>query len=245
MLSSSTNILIKNKIKKLAIANAKMFSSKIWTSADEAIADIPSGSTLAVGGFGLCGIPENLIEAMKRKGTKDLTCISNNAGVSDFGLGMLMLNKQIKKMISSYVGENKTFETQYLDGTIELELVPQGTLAEKLRAGGAGIPAFFTPTGVGSLVADGGFPIKYKSGTLESLIDSKPKETRVYNDRNYILEESLTADYSLVKGYIADEAGNVMFKKSARNFNADVAKAGKTCIVEVEDIVPVGELDPE
>lgn len=245
MLSKTTYPVLKARSALVSAKYLRCFSSKIWHSVDDAVADIPDGATLAVGGFGQCGLPEKLIEALKRKGTKDLTCISNNAGVSNFGLGMLMLNKQVKKMISSYVGENKTFENQYLDGTIELELVPQGTLAEKLRAGGAGIPAFFTPTGVGSYVADGGFPIKYRSKSLDVEIESTPKEFREYKGRRYILEESLTADFSLVKGHIADEAGNVCFNKSARNFNADCAKAGKTCIVEVEKIVPVGELNPE
>lgn len=223
----------------------RFFSSKIWNSAAEAVKDIPDGATLAVGGFGQCGLPEKLIEAVKNQGTKDLTCISNNAGVDNFGLGMLLGTRQVKKMISSYVGENKVFEGQYLNGTIELELVPQGTLAEKLRAGGAGIPAFFTPTGVGSDVANGGFPLKFKEGSHEPLIVSKPKEERIYGGKRYILEDSLTADYALVKGWKADEAGNVIFKKSARNFNNDCARAGKTCIVEVEEIVPTGTLDPE
>lgn len=201
--------------------NARAFSSKIWNSAEEAVADMPDGATLAVGGFGLCGLPENLIKAVENKGTKNLTCISNNAGVDGFGLGQLLRTKQVKKMISSYVGENKNFEEQYLTGAIELELTPQGTLAEKLRAGGAGIPAFFTPTGVGSDVALGGFPIKFKAGTNEPEIVSKKKEERTYNGKKYICEESLTADYSLIKGWKADEKGNVIFKKSARNFNID------------------------
>ena len=226
-----------------------MFASKIWNSAEEAVADIPDGATLAVGGFGLCGLPENLIKAIENRGTKNLTCskwlyliiqfrcISNNAGVDGFGLGQLLRTKQVKKMISSYVGENKNFEEQYLNGSIELELTPQGTLAEKLRAGGAGIPAFFTPTGVGSDVALGGFPIKFKQGTNVPEILSKKKEERIYNGKKFIWEESLNADFSLIKGWKADEKGNVIFKKSARNFNADCAKAGKICIVEVEEIV--------
>lgn len=174
-----------------------------------------------------------------------MTCISNNAGVDNFGLGQLLGTRQVKKMYSSYVGENKVFEEQYLNGTIELELIPQGSLAEKLRAAGAGIPAFFTPTGVGSDVANGGFPIKFKQGTHIPEIVSKVKEERIYNGRRYILEESLFADYALVKAWKADEKGNVIFKKSARNFNADCAKAGKICIVEVEEIVPTGAIDPE
>lgn len=246
MFSRATQRYLRSNVSKLnGVTSNRFFSSKMWKSCDEAVADIPDGATLAVGGFGLCGLPENLIKAVEKKGVKDLTCISNNAGVDGFGLGQLLRTKQVKKMISSYVGENKNFEEQYLNGTIELELVPQGTLAEKLRAGGAGIPAFFTPTGVGSLVAEGGFPIKFKPGSHDPLISSKKKEERIYNDRRYVLEDSLTADFSLVKGWKADEKGNVIFKKSANNFNQDVAKAGKNCIVEVEEIVPAGTFDPD
>ena len=246
MLSTSIQrYLLKRAAGNAMPKGARFFASKIWTSAEEAVADIPDGATVAFGGFGQCGLPEKLIQAVSDKGTKELTCISNNAGISTFGIGLLLGKKQVKKMISSYVGENKLFEQQYLDGTIELEFVPQGTLAEKLRAGGAGIPAFFTPTGVGSEIADGGFPTKFKSGTGEPEILSKKKEARVYNGRKYILEEALTADFSLVKAWKADEKGNVIFKKSARNFNFDVAKAGKICIVEVEEIVPAGTFDPD
>lgn len=245
MFSVSTQKAIKKATLTGSANLGRFFSSKIWKSCEEAVKDIPDGATLAVGGFGLCGLPENLIKALEKQGTKDLTCISNNAGVDGFGLGQLLRTRQVKKMYSSYVGENKNFEEQYLSGTIELELVPQGTLAEKLRAGGAGIPAFFTPTGVGSAVAEGGFPIKFKAGTHDPLIVSKPKEERIYNGRRYILEDSLTADFALVKGWKADEAGNVIFKKSARNFNNDCARAAKTCIVEVEEIVPTGSIDPD
>ncbi|WP_061526736.1 CoA transferase subunit A [Acinetobacter venetianus] len=182
--------------------------------------------TLAVGGFGLCGIPEKLITAVKQSGVKGLTCISNNAGVDDFGLGVLLQTRQIKKMISSYVGENKEFERQYLNGELEVELTPQGTLAEKLRAGGAGIPAFYTQTGVGTLIAEG-------------------KEQRSFHGKNYILEESLTADVALVKAYKADKAGNLIFRKTAKNFNPECAMAGKITIAEVEQIVEIGELDPD
>lgn len=182
--------------------------------------------TLMAGGFGLCGIPENLIAAVREHGAKDLTIISNNAGVDDFGLGLLLETRQVKKMISSYVGENAIFESQFLSGELEVELTPQGTLAEKIRAGGAGIPAFYTPTGYGTLVAEG-------------------KDTREYNGRNYVLEESLTADISLVKGYKADKSGNLIFRMTARNFNPMMATAGRVTIAEVEEIVEIGELDPE
>lgn len=201
--------------------------NKIFASADMALADIAADNqTLAIGGFGLCGIPEALIEALKNTGVKDLTCISNNAGVDDFGLGKLLQTRQIKKMISSYVGENKEFERQYLNGELEVELTPQGTLAEKLRSGGAGIPAFFTPTGVGTLIAEG-------------------KEVREFDGKEYILESSLTADIALVKAYKADKAGNLVFRKTARNFNPECAMAGKLTIVEVEQLVEIGEIDPD
>ncbi|MBU3848179.1 MAG: CoA transferase subunit A [Candidatus Acinetobacter avistercoris] len=202
-------------------------SNKFYDSAAQALKDIvKDGQTLAVGGFGLCGIPEALIAALKDTGAKDLTCISNNAGVDGFGLGLLLETKQIKKMISSYVGENKEFERQYLNGELEVELTPQGTLAEKLRAGGAGIPAFFTQTGVGTLIAEG-------------------KEAREYDGKEYILEESLTADIALIKAYKADKAGNLIFRKTAQNFNPVCAMAGKISIAEVEEIVEIGDLDPD
>jgi 3-oxoacid CoA-transferase subunit A len=182
--------------------------------------------TVAVGGFGLCGIPETLIAALRDSGRKGLTAISNNAGVDGFGLGLLLETRQIRKMISSYVGENKEFERQYLSGELELEFTPQGTLAEKLRAGGAGIPAFYTRTGYGTLVAEG-------------------KETRQFNGEWYVMEESLTADLALVKAWKADKAGNLLFRKTARNFNPLAAMAGEVCVVEVEEIVETGELDPD
>nr|WP_153389364.1 CoA transferase subunit A [Acinetobacter wanghuae] len=196
-------------------------------SANEALEGIVAdGQTLAVGGFGLCGIPEALIDALKDTGVKNLTCISNNAGVDDFGLGKLLQTKQIKKMISSYVGENKEFERQYLSGELEVELTPQGTLAEKLRSGGAGIPAFYTQTGVGTLIAEG-------------------KESRIFDGKEYILENTLTADVALVKAYKADKAGNLVFRKTARNFNPECAVAGKFTVVEVEQVVEIGEIDPD
>ena len=202
-------------------------TSKVYDSAAAALEGvIKDGQTIAVGGFGLCGIPEALIEALRDSGVKDLTCISNNAGVDGFGLGLLLETRQVKKMIASYVGENKEFERQFLSGELEVELTPQGTLAEKLRAGGAGIPAFFTATGVGTQIAEG-------------------KEEREFDGRQYILERSLVADVALVKAQEADKAGNLIFNKTARNFNPDVATAGKVTIVEVEQLVETGELDPD
>ena len=202
-------------------------TSKVYDSAAAALEGvIKDGQTIAVGGFGLCGIPEALIEALRDSGVKDLTCISNNAGVDGFGLGLLLETRQVKKMIASYVGENKEFERQFLSGELELELTPQRTLAEKLRAGGACIPAFFTATGVGTQIAEG-------------------KEEREFDGRQYILERSLVADVALVKAQKADKAGNLMFNKTARNFNPDVATAGKVTIVEVEQLVETGELDPD
>ncbi len=201
--------------------------NKVVANAAEALADVVANNqTIAVGGFGLCGIPEALIDALKDTGVTGLTCISNNAGVDGFGLGKLLETKQIKKMIASYVGENKEFERQYLNGELEVELTPQGTLAEKLRSGGAGIPAFFTQTGVGTLIAEG-------------------KEVRDFDGRPHILEMSLTADVALVKAYKADKAGNLVFRKTARNFNPDCAMAGKFTIAEVEQVVAIGEIDPD
>jgi 3-oxoacid CoA-transferase subunit A len=201
--------------------------NKVYPDAAAALAGIvKDGQTIAVGGFGLCGIPEALIEALRDSGVKNLTAISNNAGIDGFGLGQLLTTRQIKKMIASYVGENKEFERQYLAGELELEFTPQGTLAEKLRAGGAGIPAFFTKTGVGTIVAEG-------------------KEVRAFDGEQYVMERSLVADVSLVKAYKADKAGNLVFRKTARNFNPNVAMAGKITVVEVEKLVEVGEIDPD
>lgn len=200
--------------------------NKLVASAAEAVADIPENAVVMAGGFGLCGIPEKLIAALVDTGVSGLTFISNNAGVDDFGLGLLLQTRQIKKMISSYVGENKTFERQFLDGELEVELCPQGTLAERIRAGGAGIPAFYTPTGYGTVVADG-------------------KETREFDGRMYVLERALTADFALVKAWKADTQGNLVFRRTARNFNPMMAMAGKITIAEVEEIVQPGELDPD
>ncbi len=187
---------------------------------------IPNGATLAIGGFGLCGIPENLLEALSKSGKKELVCISNNAGVDGFGIGLLLENRQVKKMYASYVGENKLFEQLLLSGELEVELVPQGTLAERLRSGGAGIPAFFTPTGVGTIVAEG-------------------KEEREFNGRKYILEEAFHADFAFVKAWKGDAAGNLIYKATARNFNPLCATCGKITIAEVEELVPIGELHPD
>lgn len=201
--------------------------NKLYPDAASALADVvKDGQTIAVGGFGLCGIPEALIAALRDSGKKNLTAISNNAGVDSFGLGQLLTTRQITKMISSYVGENKEFERQYLAGELQLEFTPQGTLAEKLRAGGAGIPAFFTKTGVGTIVAEG-------------------KEVREFDGEQYVMERALVADVSLVKAYKADKAGNLVYRKTARNFNPNVAMAGKITIVEVEQLVEIGEIDPD
>jgi 3-oxoacid CoA-transferase subunit A len=199
---------------------------KVFDSMQDAIRDIHDGATLVVGGFGLCGIPENLIIALRDQGSKNLTVVSNNCGVDGWGLGLLLENKQIKKMVASYVGENKTFEAQYLSGEIEVDLVPQGTLAERIRAGGAGIPAFYTATGVGTPIAEG-------------------KEVKEFEGRKYILERGIVGDFALVKAWKADPFGNLVFRKTSRNFNPLAATAGKTTIVEVEELVGVGELDPD
>lgn len=201
-------------------------TGKVKANAKEALVGIKDGMTCLLGGFGLCGIPENSIAALRDSGVKNLTCVSNNAGVDDFGLGLLLHTRQIRKMISSYVGENETFERQFLSGELEVELVPQGTLAERLRAGGAGIPAFFTPTGVGTVVADG-------------------KEVREFNGRQYVMERGITGDFAFVKAWKGDRFGNLIYRKTARNFNPMVATAGQITIAEVEELVEVGELDPD
>ncbi|MFC5542418.1 MAG: CoA transferase subunit A [Bacilli bacterium] len=200
--------------------------SKVFTSFDEAIAELKDGDTIIVGGFGLCGIPEKAIDAILRKGTKNLTVVSNNCGVDDWGLGLLLANKQISKIIASYVGENKTFEQQFLNGEIEVELTPQGTLAERIRAGGAGIPAFYTATGVGTPIAEG-------------------KPTKVFDGKTYIEERAIVGDFAFVKAWKGDKLGNLVYRKTARNFNPLAAMAGKITIAEVEELVEVGELDPD
>jgi len=199
---------------------------KVVASADEAVRDVREGATLVVGGFGLCGIPENLIAALVRRGVGKLTVVSNNCGVDDWGLGLLLRNRQIKKMVSSYVGENGEFERQFLSGELEVELVPQGTLAERMRAGGAGIPAFYTPAGAGTLVAEG-------------------KETRQFEGRDYLLERGIVGDFSMVAAWKADRLGNLVYRKAARNFNPMAATAGRVSIAAVDEVVEVGELDPE
>ncbi|HET7705584.1 MAG TPA: CoA transferase subunit A [Thermoanaerobaculia bacterium] len=200
--------------------------NKVVASADEAVKDVSDGATLVVGGFGLCGIPENLINALVKRGTKKLTCVSNNAGVDDWGLGLLLQTRQISKMVSSYVGENAEFERQFLAKELEVEFVPQGTLAERMRAGGAGIPAFFTPAGYGTVVAEG-------------------KETREFDGRPYVMERGIVGDFSMVAAWKGDRLGNLVYRKSARNFNPMAATAGKICIAEVEELVEPGEIDPD
>ena len=200
--------------------------NKVVESADAAVRDVFEGATLVVGGFGLCGIPENLIAALVRKGVGGLTAVSNNCGVDDWGLGLLLKSRQIRRMVSSYVGENAEFERQFLSGELEVELVPQGTLAERMRAGGAGIPAFYTPAGVGTLVEQG-------------------KEKKVFDGREYLLERSIVGDFSLVAAWKADRLGNLVYRKAARNFNPMAITAGRIAIAEVEELVSTGELDPE
>jgi 3-oxoacid CoA-transferase subunit A len=200
--------------------------NKVVASADEAVRDVFDGATLVVGGFGLCGIPENLIAALVGRGVKNLTAVSNNCGVDDWGLGLLLKSRQIRRMVSSYVGENAEFERQFLSGELEVELVPQGTLAERMRAGGAGIPAFYTAAGVGTLVAQG-------------------KETRVFDGREYLLEKSVVGDFALVAAWKGDRLGNLVYRKAARNFNPMAVTAGRVAIAEVEELVEVGDLDPE
>ncbi len=200
--------------------------NKIYPNAQAAIAGVKDGMLFCFGGFGLCGIPENSIAALSKSGVKGLTCVSNNAGIDGFGLGLLLINGQIKKMVSSYVGENLLFEKLYLEGKLDVEFTPQGTLAEKLRAGGAGIPAFFTPTGVGTKVAEG-------------------KEVRKFGERDYVLERSIRADFAFVKAWKADKFGNLMFRKTSRNFNPVAAMAGNITVAEVEELVEIGDLDPD
>ena len=199
---------------------------KVVASADAAVADVADGATLVVGGFGLCGIPENLIGTLGRRGVRNLTVVSNNCGVDDWGLGLLLRARQIRKMVSSYVGENAEFERQFLSGELEVELVPQGTLAERIRAGGAGIPGFYTPTGVGTLVAEG-------------------KEARSFDGRDYVLERGIVGDFSLVAAWKGDRLGNLVYRKAARNFNPMAATSGRVSIAEVEELVEVGAIDPE
>uniref|UniRef100_A0A673JHX1 Succinyl-CoA:3-ketoacid-coenzyme A transferase n=1 Tax=Sinocyclocheilus rhinocerous TaxID=307959 RepID=A0A673JHX1_9TELE len=225
-------------------STSQSWSACFYSDPTEAVRDIPNGAMLLVGGFGLCGIPENLISGLLKTGVKDITAVSNNAGVDNFGLGMLLKTKQIKRIISSYVGENAEFERQYLSGELELELTPQGTLAERIRAGGAGIPAFFTPTGYGTLIQEGGSPIKYnKVGSIA--IASESREVREFNGRHYVMEKAIRGDFALIKAWKCDKAGNLIFRKTTRNFNQPMCKAAKVAIVEVEEIVDIGSFGPE
>ena len=217
---------------------------KVFASAADAVADIPNGASMAVGGFGLCGVPIALIAALLDRGTTELVTVSNNCGVDDWGLGQLLRAKRIRRTTASYVGENKEFERQFLGGEVEVELVPQGTLAERLRAGGAGIPAFYTLAGVGTLVAEGGLPWRY-DGSGAIALASPPKETRVFDGREYVLEEAIICDYGLVRAARGDRHGNLVYHSSARNFNPLCAAAGRVTIAEVEELVEPGELDPD
>jgi 3-oxoacid CoA-transferase subunit A len=217
---------------------------KVYASCADAVADIPSGASLAVGGFGLCGIPHNLIQALLEQGATDLVTVSNNCGVDGWGLGVLLDHRRIRRTTGSYVGENKEFERQYLHGELEVELVPQGTLAERLRAGGCGIPAFYTPAGDGTLVADGGLPWKHHPDGSVAIASPK-KETRVFNGREYVLEHAIVCDYALVRASVGDTLGNLVFHKTTRNFNPLCAMAGRITIAEVERLVEPGEIEPE
>jgi 3-oxoacid CoA-transferase subunit A len=217
---------------------------KICDSVESALAGISDGMTLALGGFGVCGIPSVLIEGLSRTSVKGLTIASNNCGLDDAGAGLLLASKQVSRVIASYVGENKEFERQYLSGEITVELTPQGTLAERMRAGGAGIAGFYTQTGVGTQVADGGLPYRYASDGSVALA-SEPKETKTFDGKQYVLEEAIIADFALIRAHTVDEAGNVLFRRSSRNFNVVAAMSGRTTIVEAENVVPVGAIDPD
>jgi len=219
---------------------------KVVKDAREALekAGLADGAVVLMGGFGLCGIPEHLISATRELGVKDLTVVSNNAGVDDFGLGLLLQTRQVRKMISTYVGENKLFERQFLEGDLEVELVPQGTFAERIRAGGAGIPAFYTPTGYGTQVSEGGLPMHYgRDGSVVKA--SSRKETREFGGRMYVLEPAISGDFAFVKAFRGDREGNLVYRKTARNFNPMMATAGRITVAEVEELVEVGEIDPE
>ncbi|MEZ0581244.1 CoA transferase subunit A [Nocardioides sp. MH1] len=216
---------------------------KVVASAAEAVADIPDGATVSVGGFGLCGIPSVLIDALLEQGATDLEAVSNNCGVDEWGLGRLLFARRLRRMVSSYVGENKEFARQYLSGELEVELTPQGTLAERMRAGGSGIPAFYTATGVGTQVADGGLPWRYDDAGAV-VVASPPKEVRSFGGRDFVLEEAIVADFGLVRAWRGDRHGNLVYRDSARNFNPLAAMCGRITIAEVEELVEPGELDP-
>ncbi|MDI3423621.1 CoA transferase subunit A [Streptomyces luteolus] len=221
-----------------------MGMDKVVVDAADAVGDIPDGASLAVGGFGLCGIPGVLIHAVLERAVRGLRVVSNNCGVDDWGLGLLLRESRIARVTSSYVGENKEFARQYLEGELEVELVPQGTLAERLRAGGAGIPGFYTPAGVGTSIAEGGLPWRYRpDGTVA--VASPPKETKAFGGREYLLEEAITTDFALVRAAAGDRHGNLVFHSSARNFNPLVAMAGRIAVAEVEELVEPGDLDPD
>jgi 3-oxoacid CoA-transferase subunit A len=217
--------------------------NKVFDTASDAVEDITSGASLAVGGFGLCGIPSSLINAVVSRGATDLEVVSNNCGVDDWGLGFLLAAKRIRRITSSYVGENKEFARQFLSGELELELVPQGTLAERLRAGGAGIPAFYTPAGVGTQIAEGGLPLMY-DGNGGVALASEPKEMRDFDDHSFVLERSIRTDFALIHARVGDRHGNLIYEESAQNFNPLCAAAGSITIAEVEELVEPGELDP-
>ncbi|CAB3982773.1 succinyl- :3-ketoacid coenzyme A transferase 1, mitochondrial, partial [Paramuricea clavata] len=227
-----------------ALSTTSVTNAEFFPNAYDAVKDIKDDSKILVGGFGLCGIPENLIQGLLQTKVKGLTVVSNNAGVDDFGLGLLLQSNQIKRMISSYVGENKEFERQYLTGELEVELTPQGTLAERLRAGGAGIPAFFTPTAFGTVIHKGGAPIKYNKDRSVEIV-STPRESREFNGQSYIMEEAICGEFGLIKAWKADKKGNLIFRKTAGNFNPPMAKAAKITIVEVEEILETGEIPPD
>jgi len=217
---------------------------KVFASCADAVADIPNGASLAVGGFGLSGIPHNLIEALLEQGATNLVTVSNNCGVDGWGLGVLLDHKRIRRTTGSYVGENREFERQYLSGELEVELCPQGTLAERLRAGGCGIPAFYTPAGDGTMVAGGGLPWRYGSDGSVAIASPK-KETRVFGGREYVLEEGIVCDFAMVRASVGDRDGNLIFHKATRNFNPLCAMAGRTTIAEVEELVEPGDIDPD
>ncbi|XP_066598458.1 succinyl-CoA:3-ketoacid coenzyme A transferase 1, mitochondrial [Prorops nasuta] len=239
--TKSSNPEVEDEPKKLT---PPVGDGKIFKSIDEAVSDVPNGARILFGGFGLCGIPENLIAALLKKGAKELTAVSNNAGSEDFGLGILLKEHRIKRMIASYVGENGEFEKQYLNGELEVELTPQGTLAERIRAGGAGIPAFYTPTAYGTIVQEGNVIVKYgKDGNAE--ISGTARDVEAFDGKHYVLERAIVGDFAMIKAWKADTAGNLIFRKSARNFNPVMCKAAKIAIAEVEEIVDVGQLDPD
>ncbi|XP_068141881.1 succinyl-CoA:3-ketoacid-coenzyme A transferase, mitochondrial [Drosophila tropicalis] len=241
---SGSNLKTFKLIACYSTSGGKQHKGKIYESANDAVADVPDGAKILFGGFGICGIPEKMIAALKQKGVKNITAVSNNGGVDDCGLGVLIKQKQLAKVIGSYVGENTELVRQYLAGELAVELTPQGTLAEKIRAGGAGIPAFFTPTGYATLVQEGGAPIKYsKDGKV--IIESAKKPVQAFNGRNYVMEESIFADFAFVKAQKADALGNLVFNKAARNFNAPMCRAAKITVAEVEELVPVGSLSPD